>query len=155
MDGYIIWASLATCVALLLGIVNIKQYKDRIASEEYEEDLETKRNDRLWEYRSKFISLLEDADTLGELYILHIQIWGSGIRPYNIGPDQYGMFRTDDILTMSPKEVWLGNICGLFTKSLVFWEENKESDPGAYKAVVAQYKTLLLSNLKAYSPGQA
>ena len=60
-----------------------------------------------------FLALISNAQTLDELYILHIQIWEEGIRNKNIGPDQFGMFRTDDILKMTPDQVYLGNIHGI------------------------------------------
>ena len=70
-----------------------------------------------------FLALISNAQTLDELYILHIQIWEEGIRNKNIGPDQFGMFRTDDILKMTPDQVYLGNIHGLWTNNIPFWRE--------------------------------
>lgn len=92
-----------------------------------------------------FIHQLELAQTLDEIYLLHIKIWANGIRNRNIGPDQYGMFRTDDILLMNKSEVYLGNIWGLNTGSILFWEQHPEELP----TVIKQYKNHLISNLNA------
>ena len=89
-----------------------------------------------------FIDRVNKADTLNDIYILHIQIWANGIQHPNFGPDKYGMFRTKNILTMTKDEVFLGNINGRFTKELSFWEtqENKED-------ILQQYKNILLFNM--------
>lgn len=92
-----------------------------------------------------FIQKIEQAKTLRELFTLHIQAWANGIQHPNIGPDQYGIFRTQNILKMAPEEVYLGNVCGLFTKPLTCWET---ADDDAKQAVLIQYRHLLLSNLK-------
>ncbi len=92
-----------------------------------------------------FLPLLEKATTLHEIYALHIQIWANGIQHEYIGPCDYGMFRTKDILTMQPNEVYLGNIWGLFTKNLEFWENAEENDKNI---VTEQYKNHLIGNLK-------
>ena len=93
-----------------------------------------------------FIHQVEIAQSLKDLYILHIKIWANGIRHENFGPNKYGMFRTDDILMMVPEEVHLGNVWGLFTKQLPFWETCSVSDQ---KLVIEQYQNVLLSNMKA------
>lgn len=93
-----------------------------------------------------FIHQVEIAESLKDLYILHIKIWANGIRHENFGPDKYGMFRTKDILMMTPEEVYLGNIWGLFTKQLPYWETCSVDDQ---KLVIKQYQNILLSNMKA------
>lgn len=93
-----------------------------------------------------FIHQLELANTLDEIFLLHIKIWANGIRNRNIGPDPYGMFRTDDILLMTKGEVYLGNIWGLNTGSILFWEQHPKELP----TVIKQYKNHLISNLKEY-----
>lgn len=92
-----------------------------------------------------FLPLLNKATELREIYALHIQIWANNIRHEYIGPCEYGMFRTKDILTMQPEEVFLGNVWGLFTKNLEFWETANENDKNL---VTEQYKTHLINNLK-------
>jgi hypothetical protein len=91
-----------------------------------------------------FLGELKSAKTLQEIYVLHIQIWASGIRNEYIGPNKYGMFRTDDILLMKPSEVYLGNIWGLFTKPLPFWELQLDNERNI---VFQQYRDTLVSNL--------
>jgi hypothetical protein len=57
------------------------------------------------------------------------------------------MFRTADINDMTKDEVYLGNINGLFTHPLTFWESQDDQD--AYKTVFRQYQFHLLTNFKA------
>lgn len=67
----------------------------------------------------------------------------------NIGPDKYGMFRTDNIENMSMSEVYLGGEDGLNTYSAEWWEARKDENPEAYATVVNQYKSHLLSNIES------
>lgn len=61
---------------------------------------------------------------------------------------------------MLPNEVYLGNIYGLFTQNIQFWEEHKDDkydvnefgiskDTLIYDLIVDQYKNILLSNIKS------
>ena len=61
----------------------------------------------------------------------------------SVCPDKYGVFRTKDIATMSPDEVFLGGICGLFTYNITTWELYKKTDKEAYNIVLNQYYRLL------------
>lgn len=92
-----------------------------------------------------FIHQVEIAESLRDLYVLHIKIWANGIHNDNFGPDKYGMFRTDDILMMVPEEVYLGNIWGLWTKQLPYWETASEDNRSK---VTEQYRNILLLNMK-------
>lgn len=105
------------------------------------------------------INEIEKCDSLGELLSIHKSAWTLGFQNENLGPDKYGMFRTENIPTMQPSEVFLGNICGLFTHAIPFWEERKSQPYGyngfnmnpkisLYDIVLDQYKRLLISNIK-------
>ena len=61
----------------------------------------------------------------------------------SVCPDKYGVFRTKDIATMSPDDVFLGGICGLFTHNITTWELYKKTDKEAYNIVLNQYYNLL------------
>lgn len=61
----------------------------------------------------------------------------------SVCPDKYGVFRTKDIATMSPDDVFLGGICGLFTFNITTWELYKKTDKEAYNIVLNQYYRLL------------
>ena len=61
----------------------------------------------------------------------------------SVCPDKYGAFRTKDIATMSPDDVFLGGICGLFTFNITTWEPYKKTDKEAYNVVLNQYYKLL------------
>lgn len=106
---------------------------------------EAKKQAKLEELVPYFIHQIELAETLNDVYIQHIKMWANGVRHPYFGPDEYGMFRTKDILLMNKEEVYLGNIWGLFTKSLPFWETQ---DTETQKLVLDQYKNQLISNLK-------
>lgn len=102
------------------------------------------------------------AQSLLDVLNIHKEAWGKGFRNENIGPCEYGVFRTKDISNMQPHEVFLGNIYGLYTKSIPFWEEERfkgKSGGGwpiydyitPFQIVLMQYKELLTSNIKAIS----
>lgn len=93
-----------------------------------------------------FIHQIEIADTLTDVYILHIKLWAKGIQHPNFGPSDFGMFRTNDIILMSKEQVYLGNIWGLNTLTLPQWEYYH---PEECKIVLKQYKNVLISNLKS------
>lgn len=90
---------------------------------------------------------------------IHKVTWIIGFQNENLGPDKYGMFRTENIPTMQPSEVFLGGIWGLFTHAIPFWEERKSQPYGCngfnmdpeislYGIVLDQYKRLLISNIE-------
>lgn len=84
---------------------------------------------------------------------IHKDAWGTGFQNENIGP--YGVFRTLDIPSMTPDQIYLGGIWGLVTKPVSFWEERKEDKYGfgidenlsLYEMIVDQYRKLLTSVL--------
>lgn len=107
------------------------------------------------------ISWLEEAKDLKSIFFIHKILWGTGLRNRNIGPNAHGIFRTKEIKNMKMEEVFLGNILGLFTFPIPYWERMKESrqacgangfgiDPGipVYNIIVEQYRELLISNVK-------
>ena len=61
----------------------------------------------------------------------------------SVCPDKYGVFRTKDIATMSPDDVFLVGICGLFTYNITTCELYKKTDKEAYNIVLNQYYRLL------------
>ena len=129
---------LALCIIYIIA-KHLKQY--RIAKA-----LKAKRMKRQKYIKNElipyFIHQLELATSLDEIFLLHIKIWANGIRNRNIGPDQYGMFRTDNILLMTKGEVYLGGLCGLNTHNILFWEQHPEP------IAISQYKIHLINNLK-------
>lgn len=56
------------------------------------------------------------------------------------------MFRTNNIITMTPQEVYLGNIYGLNTYSLAKWNDYSYEE---YDMIFNQYKRHLILNLKS------
>lgn len=104
-----------------------------------------------------FLYEIEGSNTLITLMNIHKDAWGTGFQNENIGPCPYGVFRTLDILSMTPDQIYLGGIRGLATKPVSFWEEHKEDKYGfgidenlsLYEMIVDQYRKLLSSNIRA------
>lgn len=113
----------------------------------------------LIEKSEAYLKRLTDCKSLIELLEIHKELWTDGYRNKNIGPNPYGMFRTNYIPNMTPDEVYLGNIFGLWTFSLQEWEKDHKTLFGGnmygipanttnYEVVLRQYKQLLKSNVK-------
>ena len=100
-----------------------------------------------------WLTKIGNVNTLSECMILHKRIWRKGCRNANLGPDRYGMFRTDDINSMTIDEVYIGGIYGLNTLTIAQWEEHKEvpydSEQTCYDIILYAYKRLLKSNIIA------
>lgn len=100
-----------------------------------------------------WLTKIGNANTLSKCMILHKRIWRKGFRNANLGPDRYGMFRTDDINSMTIDEVYIGGIYGLNTLTIAQWEERKEvpydSEQTCYDIILCAYKRLLKSNIIA------
>lgn len=92
---------------------------------------------------SDYIKQLKISDSLHDLLNLHRNMWSDGLQHPNIGPDEYGMFRTEDIRTMRESEVFLGNLAGLWTLPLNKWVGTPEE-----KVVTEQYRHHLISNVE-------
>ena len=88
---------------------------------------------------------IENSTNLLQLLAAHKMAWVYGFRNDNLGPSEFGMFRTKSIPNMTPDEVYLGNICGLWTFTLKKWQKEKDSED--YNIIVSQYKNHLLSNV--------
>ena len=125
-----------------------------------EQRQERERLKHLIETADDFIEQLNMCNDLRILLHIHKDMWGSGIRNRNLGPNSCGMFRTEDILQMKAEEVFLGDIYGLWTFTIPEWEKEKENKYGSnswginpdttvYELVVKQYRNLLMSNVKA------
>lgn len=106
-----------------------------------------------------FLQAINDCDSLMTMLSIHKDLWGSGFQNGNIGPCDTGMFRTKDILTMKPEEVFLGDIYGIWTHEMPFWEKHKMEPLGAngfgldekmslYQIILGQYRRLLCSNVE-------
>jgi hypothetical protein len=107
-------------------------------------------------YGEQILHDIQCCKSLLDLLALHKFIYPLFPSP-NIGPDKYGMFRTSDISTMTPDQVFLGNIYGLWTKPITYWENYKEETLGGfgmpenlkiYDIILGQYKLILYSNVE-------
>lgn len=105
----------------------------------------------LYKKRSELISYFSKLDSFeGSLYDLFYFHKGLAEKfpdlinkVPSVCPDKYGVFRTKDIATMSPDDVFLGGIRGLFTQNIIMWELYKKNDKEAYNIVLNQYYGLL------------
>ena len=97
---------------------------------------------------TKFKGELMSHHTLEDTFKIHRQLgemhlaWSPAICP-----DEYGMFRTSNIATMSMDEVFLGDIYGLWTHSLTYWLSSENDE--AVSIVTNQYYQQVLSGIKA------
>ena len=105
-----------------------------------------------------FLDAIGKAISLYRVLAIHRDAWGTGFQNNNLGSCSYGMFRTENIPTMKPEEIFLGGIWGLFTHAIPFWEERKSQPCGCngfgidpeislYSIILDQYKNLLISNI--------
>lgn len=113
----------------------------------------------LYARKDEVLRNLDQCETLGEVLAFHKQIWKDGYRNTNIGPCSYGYYRADSIESMTPEDVYLGGIWGLYTKNIPFWEEHRDDKYGyngygldpeqsLYEMILNQYKRQLRSNIK-------
>jgi len=93
------------------------------------------------------------SKSLENVLELHKKAWGLGYRNNNLAPCEYGMFRTKEISTMKPEEVFLGDIYGLWTLPMPKWSDQKsqmyDKDISVYDIILNQYKRVLHSNIRA------
>lgn len=136
-----------TIVSLILLTIETVElyciYRDKQKETREKKIRAYKEERRIQSLISYFIHQVELAENLDDVFLIHIRIWGSGIRHPNFGPDEFGVFRTDDIMTMQKEQVFLGSINGLWTNMLPKWR-NTPDEP----VVLEQYKRILISNLK-------
>ena len=66
----------------------------------------------------------------------------------NLGHDRYGIFRCDHMNNVTPDNIYLGGIYGLYTNTLRCWSDIQPCENDAL-IVYEQLNDLLLTNLKA------
>lgn len=93
---------------------------------------------------TKFKGELMSHHTLEDTFKIHRQL-GAMHLAWTICPDKYGMFRTSNIATMDPSEVFLGDIYGLWTHSLSYWLTCCD----VVSKITNQYYQQVLSGIKA------
>jgi hypothetical protein len=122
--------------------------------------IEIKKLQRIIGWYDNLNQELNEAKTLEDLLNVHKHAWEIGYQNDNIAPLEWGMFRTKDILQMSPSEVYLGGIWGLSTKNIPFWNANKKETMAGngfgidenrliYDLIMQQYRQHLKSNFRA------
>lgn len=123
---------------------------------------EKKRCERIVGFYKEALEKIKEANSLVKLVDVHKWIWSKGFQNYNLGPCEWGMFRTKSIPEMKPDEVFLGGIYGLYTKPIPFWESHKEPyGASGYESfnvypetpiceiMLNQYKDMLRTNVNA------
>lgn len=109
-------------------------------------------------YHSTIISRIKSAKNLVELFDCHKDAWRYGYKNSNLGPNPYGMVRASSIEKMTIDQVYLGDIWGLWTNNIRFWDQNRDEtmscngfgiDPNkkVYDLIMDQYRFHLLSNI--------
>lgn len=112
--------------------------------------------------RSKIDQYLYDVgncNSLIEMMHIHKKMWNDGFKNRNTRPDMYGFFRTNDIATMKTSEVYLGDIWGIHTDNIPFWEENRDvtmvgngfgiaDEVLCYDLILSQYRACLVNAIK-------
>lgn len=101
-----------------------------------------KQKQQRYDLCTRYLSEISKAESLMNLFNIHKQMWAEGLRHANIGPDEFGMFRTNDISSMKPSEVFLGNVYGLWTAPLNEWIGTKDEH-----IIRNQYRNHLSSNV--------
>ena len=101
------------------------------------------------------VAKAEAATSLPELMAIHKDVYkvlqgiDCPIQMEHLGPDMYGMFRTDTIAGLNMDNCYLGNVSGLWTQTARQWERIRDSDPKAYGTVRSQYAGMIASNARA------
>lgn len=107
----------------------------------------------------QYLYKIGNCNSLIDMMHIHKKLWNDGFQNENTRPCKYGFFRTKDIATMRTDEVYLGDIWGLFTKNIPFWENNRDEtmagngwgmDPNTkcYDLVLDQYRACLNGAVK-------
>ena len=91
----------------------------------------------------KYYNLIENAESLEDLLRIHKELFPI-YACRNLDVDQYGMFRADKVENLTIDNVYLGNINGLWTKTIRYWETTPEVG-----VVFDQYADMLTSNMFA------
>lgn len=104
--------------------------------------------------------VMETPESLYSLMNIHKAMWREGLRHEALGPDRYGMFRTDRIEDMILSDIHLGGIDGIPARSAQEFEyqgfkyANQNGSPDAsnhtdsYRTVCRQYRDHLASVLR-------
>lgn len=125
--AFIIWARMT----------ETKDYKRRALIFEYER--------RLGEI-AVFLHQVSQCKTLDDLFLLHKNMAERGYANNSyLGEQDFGMFRTAHIVSMTKDEVHLGDIYGLFDRTLSFWERCE--DAKSRDIVFGQYKQQILNGI--------
>ena len=111
-------------------------------------------------FYNELFNNIANAKTLVELLDNHKWAWKLGYRNINLGPCSYGMFRAESIEKLDVDNVYLGNIWGLWTNTIRFWNSHSTELMGTngfgvnpntkiYDLIMNQYRTLLRKNISA------
>lgn len=107
----------------------------------------------------QYLYNIGNCNSLIEMMHIHKKLWNDGFQNENTRPCSYGFFRTKDIMTMKPEEVYLGDIWGLYTHNIPFWEFHRDetmvgngfgidSDTKCYDLILNQYRSCLSGAIK-------
>ncbi len=129
-------------------------------TKKYNENLmDFKTSQALVSMAEEFLYRIGNANRLIELMHLHKEMYAAGYKISSISPNKYGMFRTENIETMRPDEVYLGDVWGLSTQNIPFWEEHDDDTMSCngwgmdestliYDIIATQYRNTLRNAIK-------
>lgn len=93
----------------------------------------------------KFDEELTLIQTLGQLYYFNKKLINAFYARCNkapmLCPNKYGIFRCESLSTISPDNIFLGDINGLWTNTLTEWM--KSNEPEDIRIVLNQYYNIL------------
>lgn len=105
------------------------------------------------------LQFINGAKDLVQLLDAHKIAWNRGYQNENLGPCEYGRFRTKNISDMTIDEVYLGDIYGLWTFNIREWNKHSDEtmagngwgfpdDTKVYDIIMRQYRTILRKNVE-------
>lgn len=139
--------TLIICIILggLIGFcIAFCEHKSIKQQKRLNEILQIEENHKKREYCEYFINQIKSTNSLNTLLSIHKLAWALELKNNNLGPNKFGMFRTNDIIKMTSQEVYLGGIDGLVIRTLADWSNNPKEE---YQIVLNQYREHLISNL--------
>lgn len=118
-------------------------------------DMKTQRH--LCSMADQYLYAIGNCNSLIEMMHIHKKMWNDGFKNQNTRPNEYGFFRTNDIASMKPNEVYLGDIWGLNTGNIPFWEAHRDEtmvgygisgEVLCYDLILGQYRVCLTNAVK-------
>lgn len=138
---------------IVLSLAGVLYYATELCRLEKEKDNLRKRRVLIEEARYELSTFKDPSYGLMALYSF-IAKWHTRLdfeTIENLGPERYGIFRCYHMSDITPDDIYLGGIYGVWTNTLRWWESHSHPTKDEYQIVFEQLYNLLYSNLKAES----